>query len=670
MEKYTLLGDILFVKIIGERAQDNLNAIIILWVKIMGNVLIIKNNGKDERIGNYARESLEKRETKYYNSLDGTINEESIIRIKKKLQSNASDVIVLMINYGDLEFKQIKDMYIGNHGKINEKNSIEYVMKIHLTKENNQRTIDSIIDKIDLDADADFGKKCYVIMNDMESLYQELLERIYAIEDTVEEKKNIFSKRLSENYQLNALAQKDEQSVRVYINKDGGFRTEFQRDRERVVNCKAFRRMVDKAQIFGAEKGDYYRTRMTHTLEVNQIAKAISFALNLNLDLTEAIALGHDLGHTPFGHQGERTLDEILSGKIKVGIVATDSMFEHRVFGGFKHNYQSAKILTEIEEKYKEFPGLNVSVQVVEGVLKHTKLKPDQISIEDFLPKDYLKIMGIDKSETQVCSNLEGQVVAIADEIAQRGHDVDDALTSGVMSINEFMDRLKIDKCKELYSVIDKELNEIEGSKRLIIDKKELCISRIVSAIINYFVQKTIEYSKVLVKENQVSGQITMENSVKMIDFPSEVQRVNNYLEKVVQKKVICNNEVARVDHNADMVVQKLFAKYYGNPRLLHAGTVHKIFLETLQHENREVSNSAVLLSDGSIKLVNEEIEEMTLKELDGNKILTYLKGKTQYADDADIIIFEKRRILIRAITDFIAGMTDGYAMNEYEKLQ
>ena len=115
-------------------------------------------------------------------------------------------------------------------------------------------------------------------------------------------------------------------------------RTEFQRDRERIVNSTAFRRMVDKAQIFSAEKGDYFRTRMTHTLEVNQIAKAIAYALHLNLDLTEAIALGHDLGHTPFGHQGERTLNDILSGKIDAGIVTDKKKMEERCYGGFKHN--------------------------------------------------------------------------------------------------------------------------------------------------------------------------------------------------------------------------------------------------------------------------------------------------------------------------------------------
>ena len=160
---------------------------------------------------------------------------------------------------------------------------------------------------------------------------------------------------------------------------------------------------------------------MTHSLEVNQIAKAIAYALNLNLDLTEAIALGHDLGHTPFGHQGERTLDDILSGKEKVGIEIDGKLLEQKCFGGFKHNYQSARILAQLEEKYIVHPGLNVSVQVIEGVLKHTKIKPKEIALEDFLEKEYLEKIEINKeSEIQVCSSLEGQVVAIADEIAQR----------------------------------------------------------------------------------------------------------------------------------------------------------------------------------------------------------------------------------------------------------
>lgn len=635
----------------------------------MGKVLIIKNNNSDERISRFAKESYEKKEKRYYNSLDGTVNEEKLKLLKEKMDDKGNNII-LIITYDNLEQKEIKDIYIGDDVKINGNNNIEYVMRVYLTTEQHKRVIESIIDKIDLDIDEDFGLGQYVIMNDMESLYYELCERIKANKKTESSPPNRNIKQQGE-YTLSTLAQKDEQSLRIYKNDDiGEHRTQFQRDRERVVNCKAFRRLVDKAQIFGSEKGDYYRTRMTHTLEVNQIAKAIAYALKLNLDLTEAIALGHDLGHTPFGHQGERTLDDILCGKINVGIKAKSKMFENRCFGGFKHNYQSAKILTEIEEKYKDFPGLNVSVQVIEGVIKHTKLKPNEINISDFISKDYLDKIYIDKEEEQVCSCLEGQVVYIADEIAQRGHDVDDALTSGVMTVKEFEDRLKIKECEELSRRIDQEINDIENSSRLIIDKEELKISRIVSVIINYFIEKTIKYSLKNVENNADIKEISFDNRKRIVCFPEDVERVNNYLGKVVQKKVICNYEVARADYNANIIVQKLFEKYYKNPRLLHSGTVHKIFLQTLKHENKEVSNSAVNLSEGPIKLVNKEIEEMTSDELDEKIIIPYLNNIDNSRKDKDIVIFEKRRILVRAITDYIAGMTDGYALEEFEKLK
>ena len=376
----------------------------------MGKVLIIKNNNEDPRIYQFAEKSYNEKKMGYYNTVDGSLNEKGVQEIKKKFDG---DGLVLMITYDKCEpgkLEEIQDVFIGSNANINEKNNIEYMMKVHLSYTKHNRTIESIIDKIDLSLSEDFDNGCYVMMSDMENLYQELRERIITKGknyDLAGEDYNLIEK--PNNYVMNVLAQKDIQSFRVFsCDLAGDNRTEFQRDRERVVNCKAFRRLVDKAQIFGAEKGDYFRTRMTHSLEVNQIAKAIAYALGLNLDLTEAIALGHDLGHTPFGHQGERTLDDILSGKIDAGIIlvkheedkelnenkcskiSTKDLLQKRCFGGFKHNYQSARILTELEEKYKEHPGLNVSVQVVEGVLKHTKLKLKDIEISDFLSEEYI----------------------------------------------------------------------------------------------------------------------------------------------------------------------------------------------------------------------------------------------------------------------------------------
>ena len=152
------------------------------------------------------------------------------------------------------------------------------------------------------------------------------------------------------------------------------------------------------------------------------------------------------------------------------------------------------------------------------------------------------------------------------------------------------------------------------------------------------------------------------------IAFSPKAKKVNNYLEKIVQKKVICNYEVARADYNAEVVIKTLFRKYYENPRLLHTGTLHKIFIDTLTHKNIYVSNSAVCLNDCSIAIVDKEIEEMTRKEISEKGIKEDLGGSE--AVTPDVIRYEKRRILIRAIVDIIAGMTDGYALQEYERIK
>lgn len=640
----------------------------------MRNVLIIKNNDKSSDMYIHAKQSFDIKKERYYNTSDNSKDEETLKTMKDEFNNSKDKGLILFITYDGKKDNQIQEIFIGSIIEINEKCNVKYKMEVHLTNEYAERAIESIVEKIDLDISKDFENTCYVVINNMDSLYSELMERIIAQEGQKNEQEYKSDKKISEKtdekYELSNLAQKDSDAIRIYNNsKIGNGRTEFQRDRERVVNCKAFRRMVDKAQIFSSDKGDYYRTRMTHSLEVNQIAKAIAFALKLNLDLTEAIALGHDLGHTPFGHQGERTLDDILCGKIKVGIVASDNLLKKRCFGGFKHNYQSARILTELEEKYVEFSGLNVSVQVIEGVLKHTRMK-EEIDISDFLKKPYLdRISFSDKPEDEVCSTLEGQVVAIADEIAQRGHDVDDALTSGVITVEEFIDRLRINKCDKLMQKIQNEIEKIDNTDRLLADKDELKIARIVSCIINYMIYETIEFSEKQMKKKG-KERITIENTEKIIGFSDEMSDINSYLERVVQKKVICNYEVARADYNASQVVRTLFEKYYSNPRLLHSGTVHKIFIEILKNNNKYVSDSAVNLNDGNIKIVNKEIEQITKSEFDDNVIIKYLQDKSTYNKDKSVIIFEKRKILIRCIVDYIAGMTDGYAIEEFNKLK
>lgn len=385
-------------------------------------------------------------------------------------------------------------------------------------------------------------------------------------------------------------------------------RSEFQRDRERIVNCKAFRRLVDKAQIFSAEKGDHYRTRMTHTLEVNQIAKAIASALKLNLDLTEAIALAHDLGHTPFGHQGERTLHNILIGK-ELGNIFNmpEKLISNEGLGGFKHNFQSVRVLTKLEEKYVEYKGLDISFQVLEGILKHTEIK--NAKIEELVDIEIINELNVKQDYS---STLEGQVVAVADEIAQRGLDVDDAFSSGLINLDELIDYLSNNKFQELKHLLKREREKIDENFRIYVDE---------------------------------NGKNTCE-----------------FLEKVINKKVISDTEVARFDYNGNVIIRKLFLSYYKNPKLIHKGTLRKIYIDILQHSNQSVASSAIEFNDGNIDIIQSEIDDFNI-----NEIKFDIDGKL---DEENYIRYEKRKIFIRNIVDFIAGMTDSYALAEYKRIR
>ena len=356
----------------------------------MKYVFVIKNNGWDEKIYNNAMKNYEKvNEYYYYNT-----NEIDSKLLEQANTDYGNNNLVLLVNYKNSEKKEIQSIFVGDTASINSSHNILCKMRIKLTKDYNKLAIDSIVDKIDLDLINDFESRQYVFISKMKSLYIELSDRINA--------RKYLNGLKADNVKNSTVLETLDNNVSFRLFPTdflGEYRTEFQRDRERVVNCKALRRLVDKAQIFSSSKGDYYRTRMTHTLEVNQIAKAIAFALDLNLDLTEAIALGHDLGHTPFGHQGERTLDDILCGKIDVGI-GTESMLHDRPYGGFKHNYQSARILAHLEEKYIQHSGLNVSIQVIDGVLKHTKLKKN-VSLDEFLDKRYIECLRIDEKRNK-----------------------------------------------------------------------------------------------------------------------------------------------------------------------------------------------------------------------------------------------------------------------------
>ncbi|HWI41664.1 MAG TPA: deoxyguanosinetriphosphate triphosphohydrolase, partial [Verrucomicrobiae bacterium] len=184
-------------------------------------------------------------------------------------------------------------------------------------------------------------------------------------------------------------------------------RPAFERDRDRIIHCAAFRRLEYKTQVFVNHEGDYYRTRLTHSLEVAQIGKAIARNLRLNEELTEALALAHDLGHTPFGHTGEDVLNRLMEGH-----------------GGFEHNLQSFRVVDELEEKYPGFNGLNLSWEVLEGIVKHSSpYDRPAAAVRDYLPG--------------VVPTLEAQIINYADEIAYNNHDIDDGLKSGYITLEQ-----------------------------------------------------------------------------------------------------------------------------------------------------------------------------------------------------------------------------------------
>ncbi|MCM1497186.1 MAG: dNTP triphosphohydrolase [Clostridium sp.] len=555
------------------------------------------------------------------------------------------------IDIDNISETEIETIYIGEAALVPAKekgeSDISYEMKKRIKSKS---MIINLLDGIDLNFADDFDSKSYVMISEMKSLYISVRDLLI---QPLECETRTGYRELNETYELSEFAQHNNMCRRMYgILDEDENRSEFQRDRERIVNSKAFRRLVDKAQIFSADKGEHYRTRMTHTLEVNQIAKAISICLKLNLDLTEAIALAHDLGHTPFGHQGERTIKNILNNEELVGLFnITDSENNWKdEIGGFKHNFQGIRVLTKLEEKYVEYPGLDISFQVLEGVLKHTKIK--DACINEFISQDFVDELYMNYS---FCTNLEGQVIFIADEIAQRGHDIDDAITSGLINIDELLNSLSAYKFQDLYGLLLEERNNIYSYKRQYINEKDLIIGRIISCIVGYFVADVVKESTNNIKNYDTNNRKGFFDK-QLINFTERGKICSDFLEKIVNKRVISNSEVSRFDYNAGNIIKRLFETYYRNPKLLHSGTLRKIYVDTLQNKNPLVANSAVDLSNGNIEVIRNEIKIITTKKI------------SDINEKESRVIFEKRKILIRNIADYISGMTDTYAIKEYNR--
>lgn len=614
----------------------------------MSNTIIfIKLNstatGTSDIIGRM-EESYKEKVPKYYN-----LSLEDAVEVVDMSENDQIYFVVLLYNRAKEDQPKIVDAFLGT-GIIrrNERGtSIEYEMK---TKLPSNLALQNICKLTELDLTSDFEFTNYLLRVDS-TLVAEQLDMIIYPTQPYDTKQRYYEKIETEKY-LHPLAQRNEYCRRQYnLREPTPSRSEYQRDYERIIHSKAFRRMVDKAQVFSASKGDHYRTRMTHSQIVSQVGRAISAGLGLNLYLTEAIALGHDIGHTPFGHQGERTLDRIIRGEHNTIIKNRDLLYPDGK-EGFKHNYQSIRVASVLEETYPSIPGLDLSFQTLEGMLKHTKLKREEFSLSTFTNCTDADL----HFEMDFCSTLEGQVVAIADEIAQRGHDLDDALSSGTITYEELKKYLTLKKMEKLSHVIERAVKEIEEAKKnhfRQVDESSLRNSRIVSDIFSYFVQDVIDTSKQAMKgysqeRFETDGHIVTK---QLVSFSDQAQVFNDYLETIISNRVITNPEVSLFDSNAATIVSGLFKAYYNNPRLLHSGAKRRLYLDMCS-----LSPNVVDFEFGNHNIIKEELNSITQEDFsdDPEKYEEYI---------------EKRRILIRGICDYISGMTDTYATNEYNKI-
>ena len=350
---------------------------------------------------------------------------------------------------------------------------------------------------------------------------------------------------------------------RVHKEKEHPYRSAYQRDRDRIIHSAAFRRLEYKTQVFVNHEGDYYRTRLTHTIEVAQIARTISAALRLNVDLTEAIALAHDLGHTPFGHSGEDALDELM-----------------KKFGGFNHNLHGLRVVDLLEERYPDFPGLNLSWEVREGIIKHSSAFDRAVKINDLAPKEM--------------PTLETQVVDIADEIAYDNHDLDDGIASGLLK-ETHLEKLPI--WYKISKETDKKYAKILPERR-----KYLLIRSLIDLQVTDLLQET---EKIITKlKLKTCAQVKSSDS-KLVSFSNSMQDLRKPLRAFLIENLYHHYRVIRMSNKAKRFIQELFKIYITNPNQLPP------------HIQKNIPADGVR----------------------------------------------------RVVCDYIAGMTDRYALDEYKKL-
>lgn len=321
---------------------------------------------------------------------------------------------------------------------------------------------------------------------------------------------------------------------RLFLETESNTRSPFQRDRDRIIHSTAFRRLEYKTQVFVNHEGDHYRTRLTHSLEVSQLARSMCRSLGLNEDLAEALALAHDLGHTPFGHAGEDALSEVM-----------------KPYGGFDHNAHTIKILTSLEQKYAEFDGLNLTWESLEGIAKHNGPIAD-------LPREIADYNAIHNLECSNYASGEAQISSLADDIAYNNHDIDDGIRAGLLTIEQLDE---VPEVAKIFHEVRKKYHDIDED-RLTHEAIRRLINRMATDLITQTQTNIADFGIKTVDDIHSLGK-------PLVFFSSEMQEINRTLQAFLMQNMYRHYKVNRMASKAGRVVKELFEFFLSEPQCL-----------------------------------------------------------------------------------------------------
>ncbi|MDA9960688.1 deoxyguanosinetriphosphate triphosphohydrolase [Candidatus Pelagibacter sp.] len=313
------------------------------------------------------------------------------------------------------------------------------------------------------------------------------------------------------------------------------YRSPFQRDRDRIIHSASFRRLKHKTQVFVNTEGDHYRTRITHSIEVAQIARSVTKYLNLNEDLAECLSLAHDLGHTPFGHAGEESLNECMDD-----------------YGGFDHNLQTLRIVMFLENKYFKFNGLNLSIETLEGLLKHNGPVEDVITVNNLLGSKIFKR----KINFSTYPSLEAQISAISDDIAYNNHDIQDGIKANLFKLEELME---INFFKSIYLKYKNKINK---------NNYKIATYQIIRDSIDLMIRDLLSNTQKNLKDLKIRSYKDIGKSDKVIVcFSDKIHGTEKEIKSFLRTKMYNNKSVLRKNQRGKIIIKKLFGIIKSNPR-------------------------------------------------------------------------------------------------------